>query len=100
MNTSYRDLDITSYKDLDIGQKLYIVEECGIDCSYFIEPYRLTKFVVYEDTGLDEIMVENAHHKYIYERKDFYKIFPTQDDAIKYCEKMGVAYSFLKEVNI
>ena len=87
-------LDV-SYKDLDIGQKLYIIEECGIDCSYFIEPCRLIKFVVYEDVGLSEIEVKNQHHRWIYDRKDFYKIFLTQDDAIKYCNEMGVACSFL-----
>lgn len=92
-------LDI-SYKDLDIGQKLYIVKECGIDCSYFIEPWHLIKFVVYEDVGISEIEVTNQHHRWIYDRKAFYKMFLTQDDAIEYCEKMGVAYSFLKEVNI
>lgn len=87
-------LDV-SHKDLDIGQKLYIVEECGIDCSYFIEHWCLTRFVVHEDVGLSEIEVKNQHHRYIYDRKDFYKIFLTQDDAIEYCEEMGVAYSFL-----
>ena len=92
-------LDI-SYKDLDIGQKLYIVEECGIDCSYFVEPWQLIGFKVYEDTGLSEIEVKNQHHRWIYDRKDFYKFFLTQDDAIKYCDEMGVAYSFLEEVNI
>ena len=90
-----RNLLNVSYKDLDIGQKLYIVEECGIDCSYFIEPWRLIKFVVYEDVWLSEIEVKNPHHRWIYDRKDFYKIFLTQDDAIKYCNEIGVAYSFL-----
>lgn len=92
-------LDV-SYKDLDMGQKLYIVEECGIDCSYFVESWQLIGFTVYENMGLGEIMAKNKHHSYIYDRKDFYRIFLTQDDAIEYCEKMGVAYSFLKEVNI
>lgn len=33
---------------------------------------------------------------YLYDRKDFYRIFLTQDDAIKYCEENNRAYSFLK----
>ena len=85
----------TSYKDLNIGQQLYIVEECGIECSYVRESWRLIKFVVCENVGISEVEVKCAHSNYIYHRKDFYKIFLTQNEAIKYCEEMDVAYSFL-----
>ena len=89
----------TSYKDLDIGQRLFVLEECGIDKSLFIETWYLAEFSV-NAFGVSCIEVEDGikgrHSRYIYDRKDFYKIFLTQDDAIKYCEENNRAYSFLK----
>lgn len=88
----------TSYKDLDIGQQLYIVEECGIDCSYFITCLYLTEIHV-NAFGVDwiraEINTKYEHHDSVYDCKDFYRIFITQEDAIKYCEESGWAYGFL-----
>lgn len=93
------DLANTSYRELDIGQKLFILEECGIDQSLCIEPWYLAEFSV-NACGVSYIEVEdgirNKHSRESYERKDFDRIFLTLDDAIKYCEENGRAYSFLK----
>lgn len=84
----------TSHKDLDIGQKLYIIEECGIDCSYFIEPWSLTEFVVSTE-GIGCIKVKRGNNICFYDRQCFSKIFTVKNDAIQYCEDAGIAYGFL-----
>lgn len=93
------DLANISYRELDIGQRLFVLEECGIDQSLFIEPWYLVEFSV-NAYGVSYIEVEDGikgkHSRESYDRKDFYRIFLTLDDAIKYCEENGRAYSFLK----
>lgn len=89
-----KNLSKISHKDLNIGQMLFLVEECGIDCSYFIEPYSLICFTVGR-MGISEITIKNKCSQHIISRDWFGRIFTSKDDAIKYCEEMGVAYSFL-----
>ena len=91
------DLANTSYKELNIGQILFVLEECGIDQSLFIEPWYLAEFSV-NAYGVSYIEVEDditgKHSRLSYDRKDFYRIFLTLDDEIKYSEKNVRAYSF------
>lgn len=88
-----------SYKDLNIGQRLFILEECGIDQSLVITTYYLAEFSV-DAFGVGCIKVDDGikgrHSKFSYDWRDFDKIFLTQDDAIKYCEENNRAYSFLE----
>lgn len=87
-----------SYKDLDIGQKIYILQECGIDCSYFIETHYLSGIYINKN-GIRYIEVTRGNNEYVCDCEHFYKIFTTQQDAVKYCEENGLAYQFLIERN-
>lgn len=83
-----------SYKDLDVGQKLFMVEECGIDNSLIVVSWHLTQFLV-NALGISYIEVDRRSSTRVYHHRDFYRIFLTKEDAIQYCEENCRAYSFL-----